>query len=108
MTNFGFWGEPSITKKTGWLTKKSVTKTVSLSPKWSKLIEKYNPRLSPDDFGREFSTGRKKFCVAGIYPRRPKHPISATRIPDGKGYKSTAENVVLLLQAAMKDVSPKA
>jgi hypothetical protein len=28
------------------------------------------------------------------------------RIPDGKGYKFTAENVALLLQAAMKDVSP--
>jgi hypothetical protein len=34
--------------------------------------------------------------------------LSATRIPDGKGYKFTAENVALLLQAAMKDVSPKA
>ena len=31
---------------------------------------------------------------------------SATRIPDGKGYKFTAENVALLLNAAMKDVSP--
>ena len=26
----------------------------------------------------------------------------------GKGYKFTAENVALLLQAAMKDVSPNA
>jgi hypothetical protein len=64
--------------------------------------------LSPDDFGREFSTGRERFRVAGIDPRRPKYPISDTRIPEGKGYKLTAENVVLLLQAAMKDVSPKA
>jgi hypothetical protein len=64
--------------------------------------------LSPDDFGREFSTGRERFRVAGIDPRRPKYPISATRIPDGKGYKFTAENVALLLKAAMKDVSPKA
>jgi hypothetical protein len=63
--------------------------------------------LSPDDFGREFSTGRERFSVAGIDPRRSKYPISATRIPDGKGYKFTAENVALLLQAAMKDVSPK-
>ena len=62
--------------------------------------------LSPDDFGRELSTGRERFRVAGIDPRRPKYPISATRIPDGKGYKFTAENVALLLQAAMKDVSP--
>lgn len=62
--------------------------------------------LSPDDFGREFSTGLERFRVAGIDPRRPKYPISATRIPDGKGYKFTAENVALLLKAAMKDVSP--
>ncbi|NHM17533.1 hypothetical protein [Tritonibacter mobilis] len=35
--------------------------------------------LSPDDFGREFSTGREKFRVAGIDQRRPNYPISATR-----------------------------
>lgn len=64
--------------------------------------------LSPDDFGREFSTGQERFRVAGIDPRRPKYPISATRIPDGKGYKFTAENVALLLKAALRDVSSKA
>jgi len=69
------------------------------------LAEEYG--LSPDDFGREFSTGRERFRVAGIDPRRPKYPISATRVPDGKGYKFTAENVGLLLQSAMRDVSPK-
>ena len=58
--------------------------------------------LSPDDFGRE------RVRVAGIGPRRSKYPISATRIPDGKGHTFTAEDVALLLQAAMKDVSPKA
>ena len=64
--------------------------------------------LSPDDFGREFWTGGEKFRVAGIDPWRPKYPISAARIADGKGCKFTAENVALLLKAAMKDVSPKA
>lgn len=63
--------------------------------------------LRPDDFGREFSTGRERFRLAGIDPSRPKYPISAVRIPDGKGFKFTAENVALLLNAAMKDVSPK-
>ena len=63
--------------------------------------------LSPDDFSREFSTGRERFRVAGIDPRRPKYPVSSTRIPDGKGYKFTAENEALLLQAATTDVSPK-
>ena len=67
------------------------------------LAEEYG--LSPEDFGREFSTGSERFRVAGIDPRRPKYPISATRVPDGKGYKFTAENVVLLLKAAMRDVS---
>ncbi len=62
--------------------------------------------LSPDDFGREFSTGRDRFRVAGLNPRRPRYPVSATRIPDGKGYKFTAENVALLLKASLKDISP--
>lgn len=70
------------------------------------LAEKFG--LSPDDFGREFSTGQERFRVAGIDPRRPKYPISATRIPDGKGYKFTAENVALLLKAALSDLSSKA
>lgn len=64
--------------------------------------------LSPDDFGREFSTGQERFRVAGIDPRRPKYAISATRIQDGKGYKFTAENVALLLKAALREVSSKA
>lgn len=64
--------------------------------------------LSPDDFGREFSAGQEQFRVTGIDPRRPKYPISATRIPDGKGYKFTSENVALLLKAAIRDVSSKA
>jgi len=79
----------------------------TLDPKrllFEALAEEYG--LSPDDFGREFSTGQEWFRVAGINPRRPKYPISATRLVDGKGFKFTAENVVLLLKASMKDVSP--
>ncbi len=68
------------------------------------LAEEYG--MSPEDFGREFSTRRERFHVAGIDPRRPKYPVSATRVPDGKGYRFTAENVVLLLGTAMKNVSP--
>jgi hypothetical protein len=45
--------------------------------------------------------------VAGIASHQAKYPVSATRVPDGKGYKFTAENVALLLQATMRDVSPK-
>lgn len=68
------------------------------------LAEEYG--LSPNEFGRGFSTKRERFLVTGIDPRRPKYPISATRVPNGKDHKFTAENGALLLQAAMKDVSP--
>jgi hypothetical protein len=63
--------------------------------------------LSPDDCGREFNTGRESFRITGIEPRRPKYPISAKRVSDGQDFKFTAENVALLLQAAMKDVTPR-
>ncbi len=63
--------------------------------------------LSPGDFGREFSTGRETFRITGIDPRRPKYPISAERIPDRQGFKFTAEQVALLLEAGIKDVTPR-
>lgn len=63
--------------------------------------------LSPADYGRQFSTGREHFRITGIDPRRPKYPVSAERIPDGQGFKFTAEQVALLLQKGMKDVTPK-
>jgi len=63
--------------------------------------------LSPADYGRHFSTGREQFRISGIDPRRPKYPVSAERIPDGQGFKFTAEQVALLLQKGMKDVTPK-
>ena len=63
--------------------------------------------LSPADFGRQFSTGREQFRITGIEPRRPKYPVSAERIPDGQGFKFTADQVVLLLQNGMRDVTQK-
>ena len=63
--------------------------------------------LSPADYGRQFSTGREQFRITGIDPRRPKYPVSAERIPDGQEFKFTAEQVSLLLQHGMKDVTPK-
>jgi hypothetical protein len=62
--------------------------------------------LSPGDYGRPFSTGRERFRITGIDPRRPKYPVSAERIPDGQGFKFTAEQVALLLQKGMRDVTP--
>ncbi len=63
--------------------------------------------MSAADYGRQFSTGRETFRVTGIDPRRPKYPISAERIPDGQGFKFTAEQVALLLQKGMRDVTPR-
>ena len=63
--------------------------------------------LSAADYGRQFSTGRETFRLVGIDPRRPKYPISAERIPDGQGFKFTADQVSLLLQKGMRDVTPK-
>jgi hypothetical protein len=63
--------------------------------------------LTPADYGRQFSTGRDTFRITGIDPRRPKYPISAERIPDGQGFKFTADQVALLLQTGMRDVTPR-
>ena len=63
--------------------------------------------LSAEDYGRQFSTGRETFRLIGIDPRRPKYPISAERVPDGQGFKFTADQVVLLLQKGMLDVTPR-
>lgn len=64
--------------------------------------------LSPDDYGRQFSTGRERFRITGIDPRRPKYPVSAERIPDGQGFKFTPDQIALLLQSGMRDVTPNA
>ncbi|PWJ88132.1 hypothetical protein C8D77_11225 [Mesorhizobium loti] len=61
------------------------------------LAEHYG--LAASDFGREFTTGSERFRITGIDPKRPKYPISAERIPDRRGFKFTAENVVMLLRA---------
>ena len=61
--------------------------------------------LSAADYGRQFITGRDTFRIVGIDPRRPKYPVSAERIPDGQGFKFTADQVSLLLQKGMRDVT---
>jgi len=58
-----------------------------------------NDGLSPDDFAREFSTGRETFRIVGIETRRPKYPINVEHQPDRQGFKFTAENVVMYLKA---------
>lgn len=53
--------------------------------------------LQPSDFGRTFTTGRETFRISAIHPNRPKYPISVERIPDKRGFKFTAEDVILYL-----------
>ncbi len=63
--------------------------------------------LTSTDCGRQFSTGRELFRITGIAPRRTKYPVSAERIPDGQRFKFTSDQVALLLQKGMRDVTPK-
>jgi len=56
--------------------------------------------LAPSDHGRIFKTGGEAFRITAINPNRPKYPISAERVADGRGYKFTAENVAMYLQAS--------
>jgi hypothetical protein len=63
--------------------------------------------LSATDYGRQLSTARETFRFVGIDPRRPKYPISAERISDGQGFKFTSDQVTLLLQRGMRNVTPK-
>lgn len=58
-----------------------------------------NYGLAPEDFGREFNTGRERFKITGIDTRRPKYPISVERVPDRQSFKFTPENVSILLKA---------
>ena len=57
----------------------------------------FSERMSLDDFRDPNATAQSGNTFFAAKPRR---------IPDMKGYKFTAENLALLLQAAMKDVSP--
>jgi len=56
--------------------------------------------LEPSDYGRTFRTGGDAFRLTAINPNRPKYPISAERIADGRGFKFTAENVAMYLKVS--------
>lgn len=56
--------------------------------------------LAPSDYGRTFRTGGEMFRITAINPNRPKYPISAERLADGRGYKFSAENIVAYLNTA--------
>lgn len=53
--------------------------------------------LEPTDYARGFRISGETFRISAINPNRPKYPISAERVADGREYKFTAENVILYL-----------
>ena len=56
--------------------------------------------LEPSDHGRIFRTGGEAFRITAINPNRPKYPVSAERLADGRGYKFSVDNVVAYLKAS--------
>jgi hypothetical protein len=54
--------------------------------------------LDPSDYGRTFRMRGDLYKIVTINPNRPKYPISAERVSDGRGFKMPAENVVMYLQ----------
>lgn len=54
--------------------------------------------LEPSDHGRIFRSKDELFRIVAINPNRPKYPISAERVSDGRGFKFPADNVVMYLQ----------
>lgn len=59
--------------------------------------------MQPSDYRRTFRQNGEIFRVIGINPSRPKYPISAERVSNGRGYKFTADIVTLRLQAEEKN-----
>jgi len=54
--------------------------------------------LKPSDYGRTFRSKDELFRIVAINPNRPKYPVSAERVSDGRGFKFPAENVAMYLQ----------
>ncbi|SDQ28665.1 hypothetical protein [Pseudovibrio sp. Tun.PSC04-5.I4] len=58
--------------------------------------------LKKENYGEIFSDGEERFRIAGLDTRRPKYPISAKRISDGRLFKFSPEQVRVLLQSIAK------
>ena len=53
--------------------------------------------LKPSDYGRTFRSKDELFRIVAINLNRPKYPVSAERVSDGRGFKFPAENVAMYL-----------
>ena len=49
--------------------------------------------LPEDTIGKEFTSNGRTFKITDVNPNRPKFPISATCIQDGRGYKFPTDQV---------------
>ena len=58
--------------------------------------------LRPSDYGRTFRSNGELFRLKSINPNRPKYPISAERVADGRGFKFSPDNVIAHLEVADK------
>ena len=56
--------------------------------------------LEPSDYGRTFRSKDELFRIVAINPNRPRYPISAERVSDGRGFKFPADNVAMYLQSS--------
>ena len=62
--------------------------------------------LQPSDYGRTFSSNGEVFRITGLNPNRPKYPIRAERVSDGRGFKFTVDTVTLRLRNAKEQEVP--
>jgi hypothetical protein len=60
---------------------------------WKRDAARYG--LDPDALGTLFRVGATEYRITGLNTRRPKFPVSATRVPDGKVYKFRANQLPL-------------
>lgn len=56
--------------------------------------------LEPSDHGRTFRSKDELYRIIAINPNRPKYPISAERVADGRSFKFPADNVVMYLKCS--------
>ena len=54
--------------------------------------------LKPSDYGRTFNAPDEMFRIVAINPNRPKYPLGAEQITNGRRFKFSAKNIVLYLK----------
>lgn len=64
--------------------------------KWKRYCGRYGFDVS--DLGKTFKSQGYEFQITGIEPSRPKYPLSAKRLFDGRGFKFPADVVLIGLK----------